>query len=287
MKVIKTLIAYILSTTLAIMITAVLVIHVISSHVLNKNYILSELDEQNYYDEIYENVKSNFENYIYQSGLNEDVLDDIVSKEKIENDTKIIINNIYDGVEEKIETQTIHDKLEQKITESLGGTIPNSQKASIEEYISTICDEYKNTITSTKYDTEINQYITKANQYKKLANKVLLISIGVILILLCIFSIKEFHKILSKIGVASITSGSILLYIKYYVFSKVRIGKITILNEAISKVLRAVLISIFGEICKYGYILLIIGLLFIVIYSIINVKEQQKDEKEKYTSENE
>ena len=120
MKVIKTIISYILTIILALAILAFVMIHLASSYVLNESYILAKLEEQNYYDEIYEELKSNFEKYIYQSGFSEDVLDDIVSKEKVKKDTKTIISNIYDGLDEEIEVQTIKDNLNKKIEDSFG-----------------------------------------------------------------------------------------------------------------------------------------------------------------------
>ena len=42
---------------------------------------MAKLQSQNYYEKIYKETESNFENYIHQSGLDEDVLKDIVWKE--------------------------------------------------------------------------------------------------------------------------------------------------------------------------------------------------------------
>ena len=97
MKVVKSIIQYIIVTILALAVLALIIMNLFSSSILSKDYILSKLEEQNYYDKIYEDTKSNFENYIHQSGLDEEVLNDIVTKEKIKKDTNIIINNIYNG----------------------------------------------------------------------------------------------------------------------------------------------------------------------------------------------
>ena len=42
-----------------------------------------------FYEEIYQLVETNFQHYIDQSGLNEDILNDICSKEKVKQDIEI------------------------------------------------------------------------------------------------------------------------------------------------------------------------------------------------------
>ena len=108
---IKKIIQYIIVTILALAILALVIINILSSSILKKEYILSKLQQQDYYEKIYEETKSNFENYIHQSGLDEEVLENIVTKEKIEKDTKKIINNIYNGMDEKVDTEEIKNKL--------------------------------------------------------------------------------------------------------------------------------------------------------------------------------
>ena len=65
----KKITQYIIATILALAILALVIINIFSSSVLSKEYILSKLQSQNYYDKIYEETESNFENYIHQSGL--------------------------------------------------------------------------------------------------------------------------------------------------------------------------------------------------------------------------
>ena len=69
MRIAKTIIKYIVTIILAIAMIAYFFISLVSSTILSEQYILSKLDETDYYNKIYEYVKSNFENYIYQSGL--------------------------------------------------------------------------------------------------------------------------------------------------------------------------------------------------------------------------
>ena len=150
MKVIATIIKYIIVFILAISIIMLAVVNIFSSTILEKEYILSKLEETGYYDEIYEYAKSNFENYIGQSGLDEEILENIITKEMIKNDTKTIIENIYDGKDKKVETKEIENTIKQNISKSLEGQkLTATQQKAIDEFVKHICDEYTTSLLHT------------------------------------------------------------------------------------------------------------------------------------------
>lgn len=282
----KRIIQYIIATILALAILALTIVNILSSTILSQEYILSKLQEQNYYDKIYEEAESNFENYIHQSGLDEEVLEEIVTKEKIQKDTKIIINNIYNGMNEKIDTEEIKNNLNEKINNSIDGKISSSQQKSIDTFVDTICKEYEKTISHTNYEKKINSIINKANKYIDIAKKALLITIGVSVILLILLTIKRIYRITARIGTAFIIDGLIFIIAEKYIKSKIKIDTIMVLNQGISDVLQSILTEILSNILKTGSIMLGIGILLTIIYGIIKSIRKAKREKEQYTPEN-
>ena len=282
----KRIIQYIIAAILAIAMFGLIIINIISSTILSKEYILSKLQEQNYYEKIYEEAESNFENYIHQSGLDEEVLAGIVTKEKIEKDTKIIINNIYNGMEEKIEVEEIRNNLNEKINNSLNGKISSSEQKSIDTFVDTICDEYETTISHTNYEKKINSIIEKANKYINLAKKGLLVIIGGSVILLVLLTIKRIYRLIARIGTAFIIDGLIFIFAEKYISSKTRIDTIMLLNKGISDVLQSILNEILSNILKTGSIMLGLGIILTIIYGIIKSIRKAKREKEQYTPEN-
>lgn len=282
----KEIIKYVIATIIALAVLALILINVFSSSILNKEYIFSKLREQNYYEKIYNDVESNFENYIYQSGLDEDVLTEIVTKAKIEQDTKLIINNIYDGMNEKVSTEEIRTKLNENIQKSLNGKISNAEQNSINTFIDTICKEYETTISHTNYENKINSVIKKTNQYVNVAKKALMVVIGVLAIILILLSMKRIYRIIAKIGTIFTIDGSILVIVEKYINSKIKIDTITILNSATSDVLRSILNEILNNILKYGSVLLALGIVLIIIYGFIKSARKLNREKEQYTPEN-
>ena len=282
----KKIIAYIIATILAISILVLIITNMLSSTILSKGYILSKLQEQDYYDKIYEETESNFENYIHQSGLDEDVLDGIVTKEKIQKDTKIIIENIYNGTDEKIDTEEIKNNLNEKINNSLNGKISSSEQKSIDTFVDTICKEYETTISHTNYEKKINSVINKANKYVDLLTKLTLIIICISVIILILLTIKRIYRITARIGVAFVIDGLILILAEKYINAKIKIDTIVILTKGISDVVQSILKEILSNTLKTGSIMLTIGVVLIVIYGIIKSVRKGKREKEQYTPEN-
>ncbi len=287
MKVLNTVIKYIITIILAISMIAYFFIQIASSTILSEQYILSKLEETDYYNKIYESVKSNFENYIHQSGLEETVLENIVSKEKVRKDTNIIISNLYDGLEQKIDTQEIRDNLNKNIKETLGEqNITKTQQSSIDTFVEHICNEYTDTMSHFSYEKQINQYYQKAMQYINLVKKVLLITIGLAILLLLVLNLKRIYKFVSLLGISLTTTGTFLVIVNLFINSKVKVQTITILNDAISDTVRSVLAEILHMIMNNGSIMLISGILLIIIPNLIHNLKKYGMAKEEDTYEN-
>ena len=287
MKVLNTVIKYIITIILAISMIAYFFIQIASSTILSEQYILSKLEETDYYNKIYESVKSNFENYIHQSGLEETVLENIVSKEKVRKDTKIIISNLYNGLEQKIDTQEIRDNLNKNIKETLGEqNITKTQQSSIDTFVEHICNEYTDTMSHFSYEKQINQYYQKAMQYINLVKKVLLITIGLAILLLLVLNLKRIYKFVLLLGISLKTTGTFLVIVNLFINSKVKVQTITILNDAISDTVRSVLAEILHMIMNNGSIMLISGILLIIIPNLIHNLKKYGMAKEEDTYEN-
>lgn len=276
----KNILRYIIAIILTILIIAFLLINLLSSTILSEKYILSKLDETNYYNKMYQYVQSSFENYIYQSGLDENVLDNIVSKEKIEKDTKIIIGNIYDGLNEKIDTQEIKDNLNKNINNSLKNQKMNAtQKEAIEKFVNEITNEYTKTMSHSTYETQINKAYIKGIKYIDVVKKVMLVTIAVLVILLILLSLKRIYRIFTTIGISIFASGTFFAITNWYIMAKIKIQTITILNDAISDCVRNILQELLNTIKNESLIFVLVGIFLIIIPSLIHYYVRSKEEK--------
>lgn len=280
MRIFKKTIKYILTIIITILIIVYLLINLLSSTILNESYILSKLEETGYYDKIYDYVLSNFENYIHQSGFDEEVLDNIITKEKVRNDTRAIISNIFNGIAEDIEVKDIEEKLNENINNQLAGmTLTEAQKQSIELFVKTICDEYTTTISHFKYETHINTAYSKIMEYLELGSKIILIIAGVSLIVLIILNRKIIYRNFMYLGISLLSSGAFFVIVNIYINAKVKVQNILILNDAISESLRKLLGDILNIEFKYGIILLVLGIMFTLISNAVHSRRKFEYEK--------
>ena len=275
----KEIIRDILSIILAALIITFYFVNLVSSTILNEQYIISKLEKEDYYDKIYTEINSNFRKYINQSGLDENVLENIITKEKVKKDTLIIIGNIYDGINQEVETEEIKENLNNNIEKNIGKeNITPSLKISIDNFIECICKEYKTTISYFSSENGLNENYNKIIGYINLLKKVVLVSIGIDFLLLIVINLKKVYKFVSQIGITFTITGISLLLVNIFVNSKIKIQTITILNDTISEIIRKVLNENLNLMFKYGVIVLVLGIIMIIVPNLMNnYKEYGKD----------
>ncbi len=270
-KVIETIIKIILVILLFITIFAFGILNILSNTILNQEYTLNKLEETNYYANIYSQIKSDFRNYIYQSGLDENVIEDIVTPEEVKNETRKIIVGIYNGLHEDVDTTKIHDRLNDNINKSLEGKKIDSQtQEAINTFVNQIVDQYQETITKTEYENPIYKNFSKIQKIVNKGKKITILLAVTLGALIIITYYKKIFKNIAYLGTALFSDGIAYIFLDMYISKKVDIENLTILNDAITITLREYLQSILKEIFLYGGILLIIGLALIILGNTIH-----------------
>ena len=278
MKIIINILKFIIMVILTVCLLFVGIKNVVTSTMLNKTYILQKLDETNFYSETYKIVKSNFENYISQSGLEEDVLENICTEDKVKKDINIIISNIYDGTNEKIDTTEIAEKLNSNIDKQNVRTSKNSN--AIDEFVNHICESYRDSIINTKYDKTINDLYEKILGGLEKVNKIV-ITISIIdIVLLVALNIKNISKILANFAETTFATSLLQFVFIIIIKAKVDISNIKAFNDAFSETIVAIIKNILNQINILGIVMLFISIIFTVIYEIIVYHRAVKKELE-------
>ncbi len=277
MKIIANIARFILIAILTICIIAMSVITIVSSTILDKNYIISKLEETNFYEEVYKLVESNFENYIYQSGLDETALNNICSKEKVEQDINLMISNIYEGTNKKIDTTPIKDNLNENIDKLDVRNKKNSE--AINQFVKHICEEYENTLIHTEYENKIYNTYSKVVTILNKVRTATIIAICIDAVLILIASIKQISKFVQAIGISVLSSSIFGIVACNIVTSKVDIQGIKIFNDAFSKTLVTIIQELISKVQTLSIITLIIAIMLIIIYSIMTAIANNKNDK--------
>ena len=277
MKILVKLIKFVILTILASCIIILGVSQIFENTILSKKYVMKKLEETSFYSETYELVKSNFEKYIYQSGLDEDVLIDICSQEKVIKDINVMVSNIYDGTKQDIDSQEIKNKLNTNIDKL---EIKNSQnKKAIEQFIEQICKEYEATLNHTKYENVINNIYVKLMNVLENGLKIISVSIILLVILIIVINRKNFMKNIQDLGIVIFASGIFEIIACFIINLRINIKGIKIFNENFSNIIVNVIQDIIQKISTLGIIISIISVIIIISYGIITNFIQKKEKK--------
>ena len=275
MKIFKYIISIILAFLLMLSILLTVALQIVSSTILNKDYIFGKLDEANYYNNVYEQIKDSLAGYIGPSGLDEEVLENIYTREQVKEDINLIINNIYENKDDKINTEDIKEKLQNNIEASVGsGLLTKENRNSIEDFIDKIADEYVQNISHDPYFEKLGIIMNKA---KDIVGKVdgIIIFVPIILaVVILLLNIKQISSAIRFISISILTSGLIGIVIKLFIEAKINISNILIINDSFSEVIKNVINSILNNINTMSIIGIIGSIVIIVLTNIIKVNRQ-------------
>lgn len=276
-KKIKNVLRYITSIILAFCLISLIAVNISKTTILDKNYVLSKIEKTGYYVKIYSFVTENFKNHIQQSGLDESILEDLISQEQVIQDTNKIITNAYNNVHEEVSTAEIKEKLTKRIEEQTRGMlVTTNQKEEINKFIDDICNEYLVGIAHFNIEKGFYNTFNTIQNVIEVLNKVALIGLVVCIVLLIAICKNRPYKFFVFTGVSMLASGIFFTFINIFINIKINVQAITVLNEAFSFTLREVIETILNVISQKGILLLIVGLLFILIPTAIHTYIKNK-----------
>lgn len=280
MKIIKNIFIIGIIINLTGIICGFVLINLLSVTVFNKDFVVSQLDQSDYYNRLYHYVESNFKKYINQSGFDEEVLSEIITVDQIKKDTNIILDNIYENQNKKINTDTLKENLKENIDDFLIENNLEAKQKDIDDFLNTIVKEYSQSISHYSSEGEIyNIYIKILKVVEKAKNICIKIMI-ILIVLLLVLNLKQFLNFCICVGVSVLASGLLLAFCNIYIYSKIDIANITILNNAFSDVLENIMETILQDVLSKGIILSVIGIVLIVISNFRkNFKTELQDEE--------
>ena len=274
MKVGKKILNFIFVLVIALSFTFIGVKSVVFKTIFNKEYVLEQMENNNFYSETYKLVESGFENYIGQSGLDEEVIKNICTEDKIKNDINMILSNIYEGTNEKIDTSEISNNLNSNIDKENVRTSSNSK--AIDEFVEHICQSYKDTIISTSYENTINEKYSKITQKITKVQNILIIAIIISIIGVIALNVKDILKLLFWTESAVLSSAVMKLAITTVIKSKVNIDGIKIFNDAFSNIVVTIIKDILSKINIIAGKFIIVYFILVVIYAIIILAQKKE-----------
>lgn len=279
MKIIKVILKGTIGILIVSSLLGLILLYLISNTILNKEFIFDKMGQNNYYDNLYSDIINQMESYIGPSGLDERILEDIVTREKVKSDVNLFIESIYQDKELHIEIEDIKNKLEFNINEYLKEEkLKVSSQENLEEFKNKIIQEYQKEITYNTYSKKL-----KKIPFEEIAEiiQITKIAVTVILVATCggylLLSKKIFKKNISELMTFFLACGIIANVVTIWINIRLKIENITILNDAVSIMLRNIIKDILSQITSIGTALLILSFLFIILANTIIIYKRNNN----------
>ena len=277
----KKAISYVLSFVLVLMLLSLCLLAIVKSTILDEKYMISKLEEANYYERMNGEIIEQFKNYTIQSGLSDGVLENLFTEDKLKQDINNVINSIYTGEALEISTSEIRENLKENIlaeVEKEGKTVDFEDEA-MEEYLKAIESAYESQVSySTSTINSIGSTFGKIISLAKTAQTILVTVIVVVAILLIAINIKVIFG-LNYIAISGMASGLFILVSRIMLEHSTDLKNIMVINQATSNVIQLIINDVLTKITIIGVILLVIGLVFSVIYNLLHKKYYEETEK--------
>ena len=282
MKIFKYFINIILSFFIVIMVLAIIALNILNSVLLNKEYMLSKMEETEFNLQISREVQNGFENYIYQSGLPEDFIKDLFTEEMIEKDVKTIVDAIYDGTTITLSSDELRKNLSTRIDEYLTKenlNLNEQGKNNIKQFEELIIKEYDNNVNvSNELYTQSNKIIDNLREISSKIGNIPQIVLIILIILLVLINIKDLLIVINFLGISSLTVGVLLKLLTNAIFKNVDLDNLVVLATSLSNLIISIIKDNLYKLSDRGNLFIACGIAAIlgsIIIKNLKVKEEK------------
>ena len=274
----KKILNFIMAFLLTILILGDFVVIILSNTILNKEYILEKLDENNYYEAIETDLENGFEEYEYQSGLPSEVFKNLYISDTIKKDVGSIVEYWYEGILPSINSENIKNQIDANINNYLSNqqiTLTEQETQNIEQFEELIVNVYEEKVNVLQNQNEkITKLLIRAKEMLGIL-KVGLIVLTILILICCLLINKgAINQFLITIGITLLSSGILLNMANYLINKNIDIKNILIITQSMSDAIKSILEDILSKFSFYGVFSIILGLMLIVINNYNKVEEK-------------
>ena len=238
--------------------------------IFNQNFMAQQLNETNYYEKLYTNIKLEMSYYVTQSGLSDDILNNIFDKELLRRTTEKMLDNFYNNKDNAINKTSIEENLMNNINEELKDyKLTEEDKTSINKFITQMSSIYE---TEISYSNILNKYHNTFNRIYHIlvALDILCIALFIINYFITRYTLKERNIIISLL-----TTATLITIIHLYLSNTLDLGHLEFYNDIISNLINYTYQSIMSIFNIVSTIYLVISL-SLILYATKYTKELLK-----------
>ena len=241
--------------------------------VFNEDYVLDLLNNHNYYQELYDNTLEEVSYYLEQSGLNEEVLKNVISVKSLKKEIITTIDNLYTNQKITVNTEEFQNNLTTNINNSIkDNNIRVDNKDTVNILTKKLVNIYEEEIS---YNNTFEKVRPIFNKVYKLTKIILYLSIIVSIITYLInrYIFKD-RNIIASLFTNFVILVGLVLYTRY----TIDINNIFFYNTSISNILMEFINSVLKCMLVTGIVSFILGL-FIVFTTTGTFKKLRQNKK--------
>lgn len=280
MKVFNSIISTILSFFIIFAISLLICLNILDNKLMDKEYVLSKIDEFKIYDQISSEVESGFEKYIYQSGLPEKIIKGLFTEEMIKNDVNSLINCLYEGTEITLSDETLRNTLDARIQEYLASQNKTSDKElqnNIKKFEDLIVKEYKENVNvSTTLYTKGFGILEKIREVRDGLGNWPIIILVVLIVVLVLLNIRDLLVALNFLAISSLSLGVVLKLGVSLIFKNIDFDNLLIFAKSLSNLVSGIAKENLYLLSDNGNLFIFCGIVGIVVSAILRSSTNKK-----------
>lgn len=276
----KKIMSYILTFFLIIVISVLSLSTIVRKTLLNKQFVIKSIEKNEYYEKTYNEIIEKIKDNTIQAGLDIEIIDEVLTKEKVKEDINLILNYMYDdnkNDEFEINVEPVIQNLNNKIETVIGENnkaIAEEEQESIKIYLDTIEKIYINEIEySRKYIDIIRSFVITT---KHIITDIQIVASFILLILYVGLILTSKSYLVKYLGISFIATGLLLVVPMVVENVTITLQNVLIVNKNFSQVFISIVDSIIFVTLFVGVISLIIGALFTLRYASTNKKRREE-----------
>lgn len=260
----KVIFKYIIEFLIAIFLFFLIISLILKFTIFNESYLLKKIEENNYYDTLYDNIQEEMSYYIVQSGLEKEVLNNIYTIDDIKKDVNALVKSFCANEKVTFDTLEIRNRLEQNILEYLTkNNIKISDEESLTDFVNKMIEVYEECINLSNGLSKISDTF---NMLSNFLNYFIIIT--TIVLFLMIVYLWLLHR--NNFGVSSLTVGILLILLNFLAIKYIDIENILFYSSEISNIIKDIVFNILNTIKYFGYAFIVYGIIASSISPIIN-----------------
>lgn len=292
MKILKGVLNSLIAFILSLAILANFLIVLVSNTILKEDYMLGLIEENGYYEKIETDLKNGFEEYRYQSGLPEEVFENLYTSDELKKDINSIIRNLYNGTEITNHAESVKIKIAENVNQYLTTNqiaLTEEQQKNIDEFKELIVKVYEdkvNSVSSYVADKNISDMVKKVESVIKTVKLALFGGlIFVVIVALCL-NIRTIELVANVIGSSLLASGMLLELFNIAIRKNIDIEHILLFTQSFSDLMKYIIYDILSKFNFFGIICLALGIVMIIINNFCIGKKDEYEYEYEYRNRN-